>query len=393
MTAHIFRIRVYALHTTGMDMPPGCFSDIDKIQDFIIQSANVRMEYPGLCAFEFDNIMQITIEHLLGWDQSKKENKPNHGIFGNLNGYRYAVEEQGRKMLHAHMLLWIQEWNDLYKRISSDEFCNQAKEELKQYANKVMSSTIIGNKNRVKDLCVNSDCRRDQASNVEKASLQDVRCLRFKKGESSFGGKSIVKCPNCDNTYSPEEIIINTLKKVIPQITRTGAEIEAGELFLRPAATSKARMIIEMQFMQDFIPSWQYVRKQTTEFCTGKDPQLLIAVLRNHHLSCHCKTCFKKDIECWMKIPKPECLSPDIMYTDNATNWYNWTGNNNPRRLFYLSSQRLHCDCFSNTYNEVASNLFGCNTNVVASMDGGSAMYCTCYTVKSTKQEDDEHFD
>jgi hypothetical protein len=132
-------------------------------------------------SFEFDNIMQITIEHLLGWDQSKNQNKPNHGIFGNLDGYIYAIEEQGQKTLHAHVLLWIQEWNDLYKQISSDEFRNQAKEELKQYANKVMSSTIIGNKNHVKDMCVNSDCRKDQASNIEKVSLQDVRCLRFKK--------------------------------------------------------------------------------------------------------------------------------------------------------------------------------------------------------------------
>jgi hypothetical protein len=68
----------------------------------------IRTKYPGLCAFEFDsNIIQITIEHLLGWDQSKNQNKPNHGIFGKLDGYSsYAVEEQGRKTLHAHMFLF-----------------------------------------------------------------------------------------------------------------------------------------------------------------------------------------------------------------------------------------------------------------------------------------------
>jgi hypothetical protein len=41
-----------------------------------------------------------------------------------------------------------------------------------------------------------------------------------------------------------------------------------------------------------------------------------------------------------------------------------------------------------------AIGLFGCNTNIVAGVDGsGSAMYCsTCSTIKSTKQENDEHF-
>jgi hypothetical protein len=100
------------------------------------------------------------------------------------------------------------------------------------------------------------------------------------------------------------------LKKVIPQITRAGEEIQAEDLFFKKG-----------QIMQELVPSRQYVRKQTMEFCMlGKDPQLLIAVLQNHHLSCHFKTCFKKDIECRMKIPKLECLSPDIMYADNATN-------------------------------------------------------------------------
>jgi hypothetical protein len=47
-------------------------------------------------------------------------------------------------------------------------------------------------------------------------------------------------------TYSPEDIIINTLKKVSPPpiLSCTGQEIKAEELFLQPAVTSKARMIV-----------------------------------------------------------------------------------------------------------------------------------------------------
>jgi hypothetical protein len=70
-----------------------------------------------------------------------------------------------------------------------------------------MSTSIVGNKSHVKDICVNSDCKKEDSMLIDKASLQDIRCLRFKKGESSFGGKLIDRCPKCDSTYSPEDIL------------------------------------------------------------------------------------------------------------------------------------------------------------------------------------------
>ena len=81
-----------------------------------------------------------------------------------------------------------------------------------------------------------------------------------------------------------------------------------------------------------------------------------------------------------------------MIYNDKTTNWYEWNGKNNPRTLFYLQSERSHVDCFANTYNEAASQIFNCNTNVAAAIDGGSVMYCTCYVFKGNKEEDEEHY-
>jgi hypothetical protein len=174
--------------------------------------------------------------------------------------------------------------------------------------------------------------------------------------------------------------------------------------------------------MQELVvPSRQQrIRKNMTEFCSieNKDPKLLIAILRNHHhISCHCNTCFKKiQNVAPIKIPKPESLSrpPDIMlYTTTSANffinWYDWTGQNisppgrdysiyflkDPTAIFLLIciiivKQRL----LLVIYLDANRIVFGCNTNIGAVDGSGSAMYCSilCYTIKSTKQENDEHF-
>ena len=73
----------------------------NKISEFIIDCSNIRSEFPGLCAIDFDNIIQITIRHFLGWDIKKKENIQNEGLFGDLDGWSFCVEEQG-ELLFTH---------------------------------------------------------------------------------------------------------------------------------------------------------------------------------------------------------------------------------------------------------------------------------------------------
>ena len=68
----------------------------------------MRINYPGACSLEFQNIMQIVIETLFNWDTKKQEAK-GPGIFGTVVAFAPADEEQGRKTLHRQTIshsLW-----------------------------------------------------------------------------------------------------------------------------------------------------------------------------------------------------------------------------------------------------------------------------------------------
>ena len=62
-------------------------------------------QYPGACAMEYHSTMEIVMECLFGWDKKKQKGKP--GVFGTVEAFCEAIEEQGRGTLHGHFLIWI----------------------------------------------------------------------------------------------------------------------------------------------------------------------------------------------------------------------------------------------------------------------------------------------
>ena len=55
------------------------------------------MKYPKIAAIDFENIISITIHHLLKYGSAKP------GLFGEILSYTFAVEEQNCGELHAHL--------------------------------------------------------------------------------------------------------------------------------------------------------------------------------------------------------------------------------------------------------------------------------------------------
>jgi hypothetical protein len=99
-----FRIKLYL--NLKMDMLPQPTSDeSDLIADFHFRS-KLRIDNPGACAREYNSIMQIIMEALIGWDFKEKK-QTSLGIFGKILGFSDTSEEQGRKTLHSHVLLFI----------------------------------------------------------------------------------------------------------------------------------------------------------------------------------------------------------------------------------------------------------------------------------------------
>ena len=95
----------------GCKNPPSKTSNSETIKEFATKCAKTRTAYPSICALDFEHVIKITTKHLLGWDETHHQNIANTGLFGDLDAYAYAVEEQGKKSLHAHFLIWLKKWN------------------------------------------------------------------------------------------------------------------------------------------------------------------------------------------------------------------------------------------------------------------------------------------
>lgn len=67
----------------------------------------VLSEHPVAAALEFERVLEIVVEEIVGW--CTEENRPfkHGGIFGIPKAWLRVVEEQSRLTLHFHMLIWL----------------------------------------------------------------------------------------------------------------------------------------------------------------------------------------------------------------------------------------------------------------------------------------------
>jgi hypothetical protein len=93
--------------------------DIDNMTDEEIfrlsnLKTDLRIAFPGICAFFFEAMLNIVLHDVIGWD--KQNNCPttaSEGVFGQIQAVSVSVEEQGRRTLHAHILIWEKSLNNL----------------------------------------------------------------------------------------------------------------------------------------------------------------------------------------------------------------------------------------------------------------------------------------
>ncbi len=69
---------------------------------------DARINNPGACSLEFQSVMQILKECLLKWD-TKTQTSKGKGTLGTVIAFAGADEEQGRKTLHQHWQIWVEE--------------------------------------------------------------------------------------------------------------------------------------------------------------------------------------------------------------------------------------------------------------------------------------------
>jgi hypothetical protein len=85
-------------------LPSFTWTDSECLADMTIRK-DTRVQHPGACSLEFQSMMQIIIEAVIGWDRDSCTGT--RGIFGVPIAFAGADEEQGRHTLHRHLQLRV----------------------------------------------------------------------------------------------------------------------------------------------------------------------------------------------------------------------------------------------------------------------------------------------
>ena len=99
------RIQIFVQQETNEAPDPMLASNEDIKADFDL-SIERRQIYPGFCAFDFQQITELMIQYILGWDRKAQASYDEGGVFSVLEAWSATIEEQGRKTLHLHWILY-----------------------------------------------------------------------------------------------------------------------------------------------------------------------------------------------------------------------------------------------------------------------------------------------
>ena len=76
-------------------------------------------KHPGAAALNFQRILKITIEVIIGWSLQKSRPFKKGGLFGIPKAWLRVVEEQSRLTLHTHMLIWLYGHSEIENQLTT----------------------------------------------------------------------------------------------------------------------------------------------------------------------------------------------------------------------------------------------------------------------------------
>ena len=169
-------------------LPPLDSSEAECIADLTLRK-RVRRKYPGACSLEFQSAMQIALECLFRWDPGRQKGK--RGIFGKMEAYCRADEEQGRSTLHAHWLVWIQNFGHLRRLMFAEDEKTQkiARASYIAYINKVMSAAQCDFEAEVTRNCPCGTWNEKVNEVYENCDLEDLMKARHDTICRDIGGR------------------------------------------------------------------------------------------------------------------------------------------------------------------------------------------------------------
>ena len=380
-----YLIQVYSATIIDDDQPVSMLSDDDLFQR-AKKRTELRVKVPGICAFFFEEVLNIIIEEVLGWDISKGR-RLKTGMFGDTEAFLIAIEEQGRSTLHGHIQVWIRKFSELREQLCSESrpIKRKAEKELCDEIDTLTSCTLCSFKCKYYEIASNfphEDCKERKCTRRKKPKIvddQNLRNLRHIHGQNNNGGK-FAYCPQCTKSWTNEQFIESFLKN----------EVKVPNLTQYPDRTVRRLKAMAVEY-------------QKSEANTFLDERI-IAAAYNHHI--HARTsCFRcmnwnkkeesdqsrkreREEDCRYRLPqKPNKVTRIVDIT--TSEWYEWTGEHKERCIKEIIPQRDSYDAFQNVCcPSLSYSKLTCNTNISPVMSGPLSQYVSKYIVKDTNKED-----
>ena len=382
------------------DTPVSTLSD-DELRARAKLRTELRLKYPGLSAFLFEEILDIVMEEVVGWNCKENKTTGREGLFGHCFGCTYAVEEQGRKSLHVHILIWSVKLKAQFDLLKSNdrETRRKAAGTIQTMFDHVASTELFPsaseNSSRLELLrATKHNCEMMGVDSTNQRQLpvvvgeQQLRNLRHKDGHTSVRGV-FATCPHCiSGQFTHEELVEGYLIN--------GKKVAGLTKFPERSTRRLNSMCVEAQ---------------KPENDDAIDATIVNAAY-NCHLSSHLEVCFRcnknkkrktndgkavkvrpEDEECRMRLPdlprKQTVLEPS---QDRFV--FSFDGGKEKRPFYTLRPKRNPYDCFQNvSCPAISLSKLGCGNTNVSFVFPGPILFYTCkYQMKKTQKEDQAEF-
>jgi hypothetical protein len=315
--------------------------------------------------------MELVIKHLFNWDIEKQKSN-GMGLFGEVKAWCLATEEQGRKSLHGHYLVYIKNWNRVMNILQrkKDEsihngnwkYADAHNDAKKLFANacsaRLFSDFEVSKPLSAHPVFAHKDCRserkpKEMRYTVKPVENQILREMRHKATCHIHNGQ-IASCGKCLKYFSINEIVENALNVHI-------GNHENKFKFPERRCEPLDRIVYEMG--KDFAWMERNDYEQSIRYFAGN-------AITNVHLTKHSQRCFKKGSECYANLPDGISESDEIVYAHEYDVWSDWCGNKEKRFMLRFQPKRLIEDVFMNIHNPMITRLLMCNNNVQIGMNG-----------------------
>ena len=253
----------------------------------------IRLQFPGVTAINFEMLLRILTEEVVGWDMILNCPTENPGYFGLCEAFSLAIEEQGRKSLHGHMTLWIKGYRELQDTVffTSGRRKLLAERVLEKYYDRVAMTGLMDetNNREMQKVFDHANCTEP---NPRKRGLpevvedQQLRNLRHKRGYKATDGKFAV-CGHCGKTFTYEELLSKYVCQHLPKFRDSDDSSQTTTDVLHNDCLLKSQL--PKNKMEAVIIQFQKKRDVTVK----ETPTTIINANYQHHKSCHVGSCFR----------------------------------------------------------------------------------------------------